>query len=164
LKYLESPLAILATAMKAVRVAEKCATKQGNHRVAGWARTVADGYAESVARSAPSSVPSLDSVKSTVPSVDVKAERLAEYLEKKKALLKSFDDMDVFSPSHQLATLEALEDDYEDVALTVEERVKRDLLKPLAEAMTHVGGLGGAKIHQIFVYTGLSKAGSIEYN
>jgi len=84
LKYLESPLALLATAMKTMRVAEQCAEKQGDHRIAGWARTVADSYAESVAKSAPSSVPSLESVKSTVSGDDRKAARRAEYVAEKK--------------------------------------------------------------------------------
>jgi len=165
LKYLESPLALLATAMKAVKVAEQCAVKHGDHRVASWARTVANDYAESVAKSAPSSIPSLDSVKSTV-SVsgdDIKAARLAEYKEKKKALLESFEEMEIFSPSHQVATLEALDDDYEDVVLTFEERVKKDMLTPLAEAMHQVAGLGGAKIHQVLAHSGLVKPGAMTY-
>jgi len=165
LKHLESPLALLATAMKAMRVAEQCAKKQGDQRVAGWARTVAESYAESVAKSAPSSVPSLESVKSTVSvsSADIKAARKAEYEKKKKDILESYEEMEVFSPAVLQAMMENLDDEYEDVNLTIEEQVKKTLVNPLSTAMSRVGGLGPEKIQQIFHFSGMATSGELVY-
>jgi len=165
LKHLESPLALLATAMRAVRVAEQCAKKQGDQRVAGWARTVAESYAESVAKSAPSSVPSLDSVKSTVSvsSADIKAARQAEYAKKKKDILESYEEMEVFSPAVLKAMMENLDDEYEDVNLTIEEQVKKTLINPLSTAMSRVCGIGPEKIQQIFHFAGMATSGELVY-
>jgi len=60
--YLDSPEAMLRKAMSMVNMAESCAKKKNDHKVAGWAETVATSYAESIAKSVPSSVPSYASV------------------------------------------------------------------------------------------------------
>jgi len=62
IRQMESPEALLRRAMAMVTVAEECAKKGNDSKVAGWAQTVATSYAESIARSAPSSVPSYASV------------------------------------------------------------------------------------------------------
>jgi len=68
---MDSPTAILKTAMQSVKLARQCAESKGESAVAGWAETVATSHAESVARSAPSSVPSYASVVSGASSVSV---------------------------------------------------------------------------------------------
>jgi len=62
---LESPMVMLQRAMDTISLAEKFAKMQSgteNEAIAVWAGKVASSYAESVARSAPSSVPSYSSV------------------------------------------------------------------------------------------------------
>lgn len=63
LDMLASPMRILQDAMDMVDIAAKAAKVSDDSKVASWAKTVATSYAESIAKSAPSSVPSFDSGK-----------------------------------------------------------------------------------------------------
>jgi len=48
LKYLNSPMAAVSEAMRAVEIAERLAKKENNSKVVGWAKTVVDSYASSI--------------------------------------------------------------------------------------------------------------------
>lgn len=79
-RQMESPEALLVRAMAMVSMAEQCAKKSNDSKVAGWAQTVATSYAESIAKSAPSSVPSYASVlsRSSATSVSVDGTKRVE--------------------------------------------------------------------------------------
>jgi hypothetical protein len=71
---LNSPAQIMEDAMKMVEMAERAAKLKNDHKVAGWAQTVATSYSESIAKSSPDSFKSggsgvLESVKSTISSL-----------------------------------------------------------------------------------------------
>jgi len=59
---MDSPEAIFMKAMGLMEVAQKAAKSKNDSRVMGWVETVASSHAESLARSAPSSLPSYASV------------------------------------------------------------------------------------------------------
>lgn len=59
---LKSPYATVKEAMEMVKFAEVCAKFKNGSKVAGWAETLSQAYATSVARSVPSTVPSFDDV------------------------------------------------------------------------------------------------------
>jgi len=77
--------------------------------------------------------------------------------------MESYENMEVLDPALLRVTLEALDDDYEDVTLTIEEQVKKALKNPLAMGMSQVGGLGPDKIQQIFAFSGMAKSGDLVY-
>jgi len=58
LKYLNSPMAAVGEAMRAIGVAEKLAAKENNSKVVGWAKTVTDSYASSISGTGPGSASS----------------------------------------------------------------------------------------------------------
>jgi len=62
LERMNSPEAILANVLRVVKNSEEWAKRSSDSKVAGWAKTVATDFAETVARSAPSTVRSFDSV------------------------------------------------------------------------------------------------------
>lgn len=59
---MQSPEGLLGKAMSIINMAKEFADRKSDSKVAGWAETVATSYAESIAKSAPSSVPSYASV------------------------------------------------------------------------------------------------------
>jgi len=67
---MQSPIAIMKKVVALADQAEKIANKEGNAKVMSWAQTVATSEAESLARSAPSTVPSYDAVHKSVSVVD----------------------------------------------------------------------------------------------
>jgi len=87
---LGSPEAILRRAMRFVGIAEECAKKENDTRVAGWAKTLATSYAESVARSVPSTLPSLESSPELVQSTEFSGVSLAEH----ELVLKKIVDLE----------------------------------------------------------------------
>jgi len=74
LKYLNSPMAAVAEAMRAMGVVEKIAKKENDSKVLGWARTVSEGYASSFSGTPVSSEGSV-SVESSVSQRYEKAAR-----------------------------------------------------------------------------------------
>lgn len=78
---MSSPAALAREVMKMVNFAGSCQKKEQGSVVAGWAKTVASDYAESIARSCPGTVASLDSIG------EVTLESVAE--EKKKKQISS---------------------------------------------------------------------------
>jgi hypothetical protein len=116
-KRLESPEALLVSALRVMSLAGRCADKKGVSPIAGWAKTVADGYAESVARSAPSSVPSLESVSDSVEGT-VKSMRLAAYERELKTLEEYYVSLEVCSAQEYDSAKGALQQRYEDVLLS----------------------------------------------
>jgi len=59
---LKSPSQIIEDAMRMVEFAERCAKRAGQSKVAGWAATLTESYAESLAKSTPDSVRSFEEV------------------------------------------------------------------------------------------------------
>jgi len=82
IEQLDSPEAAVKTVLKLVKIAEDCAKKQNDFVVAGWAKTVATSYSESIAKSVPSTVPSFqsysDGLKSSESSVPIEEFELKE--------------------------------------------------------------------------------------
>lgn len=62
---LKSPVQLAEDAVALVKLAERATKSAGSSKVAGWAATVVEGASVDVAKSAPSSVPSLESIKTT---------------------------------------------------------------------------------------------------
>lgn len=95
LKQLDSPIAHLKDTVYCVNLADRFRKKEGDSHVVGWARTVAEGYAETIAKSAPSSVPSLESVPFDVElsSVERKKQHMLKLYRGELAQLeKDYDD------------------------------------------------------------------------
>jgi hypothetical protein len=67
-KYLDSPMALVESAMRAVAMAEKAAKKVNDSKVMGWAQTVATSYAESISGTS-GSLPKSGLKSCSVPSV-----------------------------------------------------------------------------------------------
>jgi len=90
LDHLRSPAQMLKDLMKIVELAGESAKQQNDSKVAGWAATVAQSYAESVARSASTSVESFDAFvaasggSSTVVDVQVHEDVIRQLQEEKK--------------------------------------------------------------------------------
>jgi len=121
LEEMSSPVALVKEAMRMVNLASRCKKSEGDSAVAGWARTVASGCAESIARSAPSAVPSLDSVgDSTMESVaaSLKAKRVEQYNAELVVLEETFDSMGAYSVIEYENTKKALKKKFEDVLYT----------------------------------------------
>lgn len=123
LKQLGSPIAHLKDAVYCVNLADRLKKKENEHHVVGWAKTVAEGYAETIARSVPSTVPSLESVPFDVElssEVRKKQQMLKLYEKELKQLEEDYDDG--FGMENQ---------DYDSIKFDINEKYQEYLLDPL---------------------------------
>jgi len=115
----ESPEYLVRKMIEVTALANVLKKKTTDDRVGGWAETVADSLTKSVAASAPSSVPSLESVgygkSSLEASVGSASVREAEFLKEKDLLENHYLKADSFLPSDYKADLDDLKQQYADV-------------------------------------------------
>jgi len=123
-----SPETIVREALRVMKLAGQVKKVEKDHSIGGWARTVVEGCAESLAASAPSSVPSLESVGLTPPVDEAQSAagaRLAEYEAKRVELEAEFAELPYHTQGEYEAACKALKQEYSDVCLTDVERVEQ---------------------------------------
>jgi len=132
-----SPMALMKTVMATVSMAERLKKTTADAQIGGWAATVASSAIESVARSAPSSVPSLEEIglgKSALSCGSSEDSALSarriEYTEK---VTKLKDDLDLGRVEcyDEVRLFANLRDEYKDVAYTDDDKLQAKLIEAL---------------------------------
>jgi len=127
-KQLGSPEAVVRDALRVMKLAGQVKSVGKDHAIGGWAKTVVEGHAASIAASAPSSVPSLESVGLTPPVDEVQSAaglRLAEYEARRVALDDEFAALPYHAMSDYEAACQQLKKEYMDVIGTDVERIEQ---------------------------------------
>jgi len=127
-KQLASPEAVVRDALRVMKLAGQVKSVGKDHAIGGWARTVVEGCAASIAASAPSSVPSLESVGLTPPVDEAQSAaslRLAEYEARRAALEDEFAALPYHALSDYEAACQGLKGEYADVCFTDVERIEQ---------------------------------------
>jgi len=127
----ESPEYIVREMIRITSLAVNLKKKTHDQQIGGWAETVADGLTKQVAASAPSSVPSLESVglgKSALKSSDgsdsVESARRVEYERRKDDLCAQFERQAVIMPEEEEVAFKILDDEFADVVYPPGEAAK----------------------------------------
>jgi len=147
LKRLESPTAVLVQEMiRVTGMANKLKNQTANAAIGGWAEVVADSLTRSVAESAVSSVPSLESVgygQSALRSSggDTTASRCADYDRAMQAVKARFEHYDSYCEEDYDFAVKIVKDEFADVAYTPEERLKQEKATAVVAALS-CNGMG----------------------
>jgi len=127
----ESPEFVVKEMIRVAGLASSLKKRTQDQQVGGWAETVADSLTKQVAASAPSSVPSLESVglgKSALRSSDgtesVESARRAEYERRKEELCAQFERQVVIMPEEEEVAFKFLDDEFADVVYPPGEAAK----------------------------------------
>lgn len=153
LKRCLSPHSLVRELIQVTAMATRLKNQTKDQAIGGWAATVVDHLAKSVAESAPSSVPSLESVGyndsvSQNGASDAKSLRRAEYDGLLVALEARYDSMEAYSIEEYDCAVMDLKDQYADVVYSADELVDRFYSKKFARAMCGAG-LGFDKIEEV---------------
>jgi len=145
LKRLESPTAVLVQEMiRVTGMANKLKSQTANAAIGGWAEVVADSLTRSVAESAASSVPSLESIgygQSALRSSggDTTASRCADYDRAMQAVKARFEHYDSYCEEDYDFAVKVVKDEFADVAYTPEERLKQEKATAVVAALSSNG-------------------------
>jgi len=140
---LDSSVRLVERTLKVLRLQKDLAkaSEKTNMRVGGWAKTVltdaSEEYVNKAASRPGSSLPSLDSIPvETVPTVQSDRDfelRMANYKLAIVALDKEADGVSWCDNQEYLRARNAIDMEYADVALTGEERIKRQVVEKVME-------------------------------
>jgi len=165
-KKLESVTPEIEAVMQLVnltRMANQLKKQTKDQHIGGWAETVANQLTKSAVESAPSSLPSLESIekgdsalKSEGVCVEFDAERelrLLEYNLKKTRLDRYYEAVDCYSPADQEHEYRMLDHEYSDVTRSDAQRQSQESADKIAASMQKYG-VDQYKIQDILVGAG----------
>jgi len=142
-------VALVNELLRVTRMANQLKKQTKDQRIGGWAETIADGLTKSVAESAPSSMPSVDSVlkgdsalKSEGDCVEFdqgREMRLTEYNYRKIQLDNYFDELDGYGVEEHDRAYAKLRDEFEDVSKSDIERASEAAVNKISAAMQKAG-------------------------
>jgi len=149
LKRLSSPEALVQEMIRVTRMANQLKKQTVDVKIGGWAETVADGLMKSVAESAPSTIPSLESVgygKSALKSSGdgdhvVDEKRKWQYERALMEVERSFGELEVESDEDHEYAIARVKEEYSDVAFTPKELERIRIREAFVAAMV-VRGFG----------------------
>lgn len=163
LKRCLSPQSLVRELISVTSMAAQLKKQTKDHAIGGWAESVVDHLTRSVAESAPSSVPSLqsvgvrDSVSSGGSVFDAVRElRMTEYKMMLSRVESSFEQMEAYSEQEYDDSILEIKEMYSDVAYTVAEREARAMSRKVSEAMYAVG-MGYEKVDEVVAILRSSK-------
>jgi len=166
---METPEFIVREMIRVTAMVSTLEKQTKDKKIGGWAKTVGESLTRSVAESAPSSVPSLESVgydvsfgESALKSAGGAPEQLdadrelmrIRYEMAVRAIEKHYAELDSYDMEHERQEIRAVKKMYAAVAYTEAERVELDVVEKISHAMGR-SGLGNHVVCTVFEEAGV---------